>query len=394
MSRKGMLEGIRVIDASTMLAAPLVTNLLGDFGAEVIKIEQPGVGDNIRYGSSENTWKVTSRNKKSITLNLRKREGKLLFYDLVKKSDVVVTNFRPETIKGWGIDYDDLVKIKESVVMLHLSAFGRNGPYKEKPGFARVAESFSGLTNMTGYPDRKPVFSGYPIADAMGGVYGAFSAMLAIYHYMKTGEGQLVDLSLYEPLIRVMENYIVDYDIDGKLNEREGTHNPGVAPNNIFETKDNKLLVIPASTQNIFNRFMKAIGHPELIDDPRFTTNKLRVENRIELESYINDFFMRHNLKELSDILEQYEVAYSWINSAKELFDDPHIAARNNLIDIYDQDLDQEIKMQGIVPKFSKRPGKVKWTGPMLGEHNVEVYKDLLALSEDKIEELKNSKII
>src|SRR5699024_5589316 len=192
MGKAGILDGIRVIDASTILAAPLIANLLGDFGAEIIKVEQPGIGDHTRRMYS-NTWKVTGRNKKSVTLDFNREEGTNLFYKLVEQADVVITNFRPETLQKWKIDYHDLLKIKSDIVMLHFSAFGRNGPYKEKPGFARVAESFSGLTYMTGYPDRKPIFSGYPIADAMGGTYGAFSIMLGIYHYKMTGKGQLID---------------------------------------------------------------------------------------------------------------------------------------------------------------------------------------------------------
>src|SRR5699024_6041615 len=250
MKSVGILEGIRVLDVSTVLAAPLAANLLGDFGAEVIKIEQPKVGDPTRNWGSE-TWKVTGRNKKSVTLNLREEEGVDLFNKLVKKSDVVIVNYRPSTLKKWGIDYEDLIKVNENIIMLHLSAFGRHGPYSDRPGFARVAESFSGLTYMTGDADRKPMFSGYPIADAFGGVYGAFSIVLSIYHYKKTGEGQLIDMSLYDPLLRVMEDLIVNYDVQGKVAERVGSHNPRLAPNDMYVTKDERWIVIPASTDNM-----------------------------------------------------------------------------------------------------------------------------------------------
>lgn len=393
MSSNGILHGIRVIDASTILAGPLITNLLGDFGAEVIKIEKPHVGDHTRIYEGD-TWKVTNRNKKAITLDFNKEKGTQLFYDLVSKADVVVTNFRPETLRRWKIDYSDLVNIKENIIMMHFSAFGRNGPYAEKPGFARVAESFSGLTYMTGYPDRKPIFSGYPVADAMGGTYGAFSVMLALYHYKHTGEGQLIDLALYEPLIRVMEDYIIDYDQHGKVPERVGTHNPKVAPNDLYETKDNKWIVIPASTQNMFERLMKAIGQPELIDDPKFLTNQLRVEHRDELDTYLKSFFSNHTLSELRDILEKNNVAHSWVNSVADLIKDPHIKERENLIDVFDYALNQNVLMQGVVPKLSKTPGEVKWAGPPLGWHNDEVYQGLLGLSENDIHQLKNDGVI
>lgn len=393
MRQTNILEGIRVIDSSTVLAAPLITNLLGDFGAEVIKIEQPGIGDHTRsFGGS--TWKVTNRNKKAITLNFNEREGVELYYELISKADIVVTNYRPETLKRWKIDYPDLQKVKENIIMMHFSAFGRNGPYAEKPGFARVAESFAGLTYMTGYPDRKPVFSGYPIADAMGGVYGAFSVMLALYHYKLTGEGQLIDLSLYEPLVRVMENYIIDYDQTGKVPERVGTHNPGVAPNDLYDTKDKKWIVIPASTQNIFKRLMVAIGKPELIEDPRFLTNQLRVENRERLDEHLVPFFAGHTLETLREILNEHGVAHSWVNSVADLFEDPHIQERENLISVYDYELDQNVTMQGIVPKLSKTPGEVKWAGAPIGWHNDNVYKDLMGLSDEEITRLKDSGVI
>lgn len=388
-----LLEGIRVIDASTVLAAPLIASLLGDFGAEVIKIEKPGVGDATRSFEGD-TWKVTNRNKKAIILDLKKEKGVELFYELASKADVVITNFRPDTLKKWKIDYSDLVKIKNDIIMMHFSAFGRNGPYTDKPGFARVAESFSGLTYMTGYPDRKPIFSGYPIADAMGGVYGAFSVMLALYHRKLTGEGQLIDLSLYEPLVRVMEDYIINYAENGIVRERVGTHNPGVAPNDLYDTKDDKWIVIPASTQNIFKRLMEAIGHPELVDDPRFKTNILRVQNREQLDEYLVPFFSSHTLEELREILERHDVAHAWVNSVEDLFKDPHIKERENLIQVFDYEKKDSVTMQGIVPKFSKTPGKVKWAGPPMGWHNHEIYKDLLGKSEQEIEELKNLGVI
>ncbi|WML39598.1 CoA transferase [Neobacillus sp. OS1-2] len=387
MSENNILQGIRVIDASTVLAAPLIANLLGDFGAEVIKIEQPGKGDQTRH-FGEGTWKVTNRNKKAITLDFNQEKGVQLYYQLVSKADVVITNFRPETLRRWNIDYEDLVKVKENLVMIHFSAFGRNGPYAEKPGFARVAESFSGLTYMTGYPDRKPIFSGYPIADAMGGVYGAFSVMLALYHYKQTGEGQLIDLSLYEPLVRVMENYIVDYDLEGKIPERRGTFNPVVAPNDLYDTKDHKWIVIPASTQNIFERLMTAIGHPELVNDPRFLTNQLRVRNRDELDDYLHSFFSEHTLEYSRERLEKHGVAYSTVNSVADLYHDPHVQERENIISVFDYALNKDIKMQGIVPKFSKTPGQVKWAGAPLGWHNNEIYQGLLNLSDDDFHHL------
>ncbi|MFE4707897.1 CaiB/BaiF CoA transferase family protein [Peribacillus simplex] len=393
MSSNSILDGIRVLDVSSVLAAPLASNLLGDFGAEVIKIEQPEKGDASRNWGT-NTWKVTNRNKKCITLDLHKEEAVEVFYQLVEKSDIVVTNFRPETLRKWRIDYEDLVKVKPNIVMMHFSAFGRNGPLAEKPGFARVAEGFSGLMNITGHPNEKPIPSGFAIADGLGGVYAAFSIMLALYHFKQTGEGQLIDLSLYEPLFRVMEDFIVDYDTKGKVRERVGTHNPGVAPNDLYVTKDDRWIIIPASTDNMFKRLMNAIGHPELVDDKRFLTNELRVKHREDLDKYLIDFFSSHEYEELVVILTSFKVAHGAVYSVADIIKDPQYIERENLLSIFDDQLKKNVTVQGIVPKMSKTPGTVKWLCPEVGAHNNEIYEQLLGLNRKKLSELKNANII
>lgn len=393
METEAILKGIRVLDISTILAAPLTAGLLGDFGAEVIKVEMPGTGDAPRNWGSE-TWKVTGRNKKCITLDFHKPESLTLLYRLVEISDIVVVNFKPQTLKKWKIDYDDLVKIKSDIIYLHLSAFGRNGPYSGRPGFARIAEAFSGLTYLTGYPDRKPIFAGYPIADALGGVHGAFSLMLALYHSKQTGIGQLIDLALYEPLVRVMESYIVDYSLHGKINERVGTFNPEIAPNDLYETKDSRWIVIPASTESMFRRLMLAIYKPELREDPRFVTNERRVANRAALDQYINIFFKQHEYEALSDILMAHEVAFGKVNNVEDLFHDPHIRERGNLVSVHDKARNQQFEMQGIVPMMSATPGEVKWPGPEVGAHNREIYKELLGIPDEEIDELHQKGVI
>lgn len=393
MISPSILDGIRVLDVSAVLAAPLASNLLGDFGAEVIKVEQPEVGDASRNWGS-NTWRVTNRNKKCITLDLHKEEAVEILYQLVAKSDVIITNFRPETLRKWKIDYEDLIKVKPDIIMMHFSAFGRNGPLAEKPGFARVAEGFSGLMNITGYPEDKPMPSGFPIADGLGGVYTAFSIMLALYHYKQTGEGQLIDLSLYEPLFRVMEDSIIDFEIYGSVRERVGTHNPGVAPNDLYRTQDNRWIILPASTNNMFERLMHAIGHSELIEDKRFCTNVLRVQHREELDVYLQDFFSSHTYKELAEILTDFKVAHGPVNTVADIMNDPQYIERENLIPVYDEELQRDVTVQGVIPKMSKTPGAVKWLCPEVGAHNAEIYKELLGFEETKLNELKNSKII
>lgn len=396
---KGILNDLRVIDASTYLAAPMMGTLLAEFGADVIKIEQPGVGDPVRkvppsLNNSSLMHKVTNRNKKCITLDFHNKKGVDLFYRLVSVSDVVILNYRPQVLKKWSIDYENLVKIKPEIVMMHFTAFGRNGPYAHKPGFARVGEAFSGLTHITGFPDRKPVFCGYAIADAMGGVYGAFSLMLAIYHLKQTGQGQLVDLTLYEPMLRVMEDYIVNYNVAGIVRNRVGTFNPGVAPNDLYLCDDGKYVVLPASTQRMFERLAQAIGQPWLKDDPRFITNEGRVAHREELDKYIEEFTGSRSLDEVISTLEAHEVACEKVNSVEEIYNDPHVRARQALVEVYDPELDRDITMQGVFPKLSKTPGTVRWPGPPLGYHNREVYCGLLDLSEEEFQSLKEENVI
>jgi crotonobetainyl-CoA:carnitine CoA-transferase CaiB-like acyl-CoA transferase len=388
----GVLGGVKILDASTLLAAPMISGLLSDFGADVIKIEHPRHEDPLKDIGPY--WKVTNRNKKCITLDFNQKEGIEIFYDLVSKSDVVVLNFRPDTLKKWKIDYEDLLKVKKDIIMMHFSAFGRTGPNSQKPGFARVAEAYSGFMYRTGYPDRSPVTSGYPLGDGLGGFYGAYSLMLALYHHQRTGEGQLIDLSLYEPFVRMMEDYIVDYDLNNHIMERGGTKNPAVAPNDIYKTSDGIWIVLPASTQNMFRRLMEVIGHPELIDDPKFISNNVRVENREDLDVYIKRFFSEHTAEELINLFEESGIAYGRVNNAKDIFQDQHIKERENIIKIFDEELNREITMQGIMPKLSRTPGKIKWPGPKSGHHNQLVYQDLLGYSEEQVKTLKENGVI
>lgn len=395
---KKVLEGIRVIDAATMYAAPFMATLLSEFGAEVIKIEQPG-GDPVRgtmpvVNGSSLIWKVTNRNKKCITLNFGKDRGIELFHRLLRESDVAIFNFRPSYLKKRSIDYSDLVKVKSDIIMMHLSAYGRTGPYSDKPGFARVVEAFSGLTHITGFPDRKPVLNSYWISDSIAGIYGAFSIMLAIYHHRQTGKGQLVDLGLYEPLIRLMEDYIINYDVLGLVKERIGTASPSYAPDDLYECGDGKFVVLPVVTQIMFKRLTNAFGFPELIDDPRFNTNENRMKNSAELDKYVEGYTRKHTMEEVISVLEQHQIACGKVSNVVDLFNDPHIKERGNLISCFDPGLGKEITMQGVIPVLSETPGQVNWPGPPIGAHNEDIYRGLLKLSGEEYSSLKESGVI
>ncbi|HWV27968.1 MAG TPA: CoA transferase, partial [Aeromicrobium sp.] len=283
------MDGIRVIDLSTILAGPLASSLLAEFGADVIKIEQPGTGDPARSypplvdgGSAQ--WAMLGRNKRSVTVDLHRKGAAELVGRLTAAADIVVTNFRPATLKRFGVDFEDLVAYRPDLVMVHISAFGRTGPYADRPGFARVAESFAGLTHRTGDPDGPPVFAGYPVADGVTGIYGAFAAMMALRQRDLTGEPQLADIGLYEPLLRMMEDFIVDYDATGVSVGRQGNENPHISPNNLHRTRDGHWLALPASTEQMWRRLVEVMGDEDLAE---FGDMAKRIEHRQEIESRV-----------------------------------------------------------------------------------------------------------
>ncbi|HET8996743.1 MAG TPA: CoA transferase, partial [Acetobacteraceae bacterium] len=353
--RSGPLAGIRVLDLSTVLAAPMAASLLGELGADVIKVEQPGAGDPLRSfrplreGQSLH-WRVTNRNKRSISLDVSQSKGRDILFGLVRQCDVVVVNFRPPTLRRWGIDYADLKAVRPDIIMLHLSAFGRTGPYADRPGFARIAEAFAGLTHVTGYPDRPPVFAGYPIADGIAGIQGAFSLMVALRHRDLTGEGQLIDLALYEPLLRLMEDFIVGHGSDGTVKERVGSAQPNIAPNNLYPTADESFVVIPASTEAIWRRLASLVDRGMI---ERFPSNEARVAHREEIDAAICGFTRRHTADALVEICEDVGVPCGKLNSVRDIFSDPHIRARGNLQRVFDPSLDAWLTMQAPIPSFS-----------------------------------------
>jgi len=385
-----VLQGVRIIDAGTVLASPGLCALLADFGAEVIKIEQPGDGDPLRrYPPHANgqslVSKVTNRNKYSATLNLRDQRGREIFRKLVKTSDAVVMNYRLPTLKKWELDFDDLVKVKSDVIMLHLSGYGRTGPYSDRPGFARVAEAYVGLTYMTGYPDRSPVPAGYAVADALGAVYGAYSLMLALYHKRLTGQGQLVDLALYESMMRVLDGLYIGYDQDGLIPQREGTLNPNIAPHDIYETADGKYISLPISTQNMFIRLCHVIGSPELAADPRFSANVQRVQHRKELDAIIVPFISALSAEQFLTLANTAGIAASKINDVQDFMGDEHVKGRGSITTMWDANLDRAIRMQGVVPVLSKTPGDIKWPGHEPGQDNDYVYRSVLGIGENEL---------
>ncbi len=396
MLSDGPLSGIRVLDVSTILAGPLASSLLGEFGAEVIKIEQPGVGDPARYyppledGVSAG-WAMLGRNKRSVTIDLHHPEAADLVGRLTATADVVVTNFRPATLRRFRIDFDDLRAYRPDLVMVHVSAFGRTGPYADRPGFARVAEAFAGLTYRTGDPDGPPVFAGYPVADGVTGVYAAFAVMLALRQRDLTGEAQLADIPLYEPLLRMMEDFIVDYGVTGRSRERQGNQNPHISPNSLYRTRDGRWLALPASTEQMWRRLLKVMDAPDLAVHDTMTA---RLQHREEIEARVAAFVAEHDLEPLMSRLVAAGVAAGPVNSAADICADPHIRARGSVVEVADERRGGTRLMQAPAGRFSGFEGTIGTGAPSLGEHTTHVLRDLVGLTESEIGDLRHRGVI
>lgn len=374
------LDGVRVLDLSTVLAAPLAASLLGEYGAEVIKVEHPVLGDPVRsyppFADDVSLHhKVTNRGKSSVTIDLATDAGAELALELAAQVDVVVTNFRPATLRRWGLDYDDLRAGRPDLVVLHLTAFGREGPYADRPGFARIAEAYAGLTHITGYRDRPPVFAGYPLADGIAGMYAAFTVMLALRHRDATGEGQLIDLALFEPMLRMMEDLVVGAATNGVAKERVGNQQANICPNGLFPTADGEDVIIPASTPRMWQRLVTLIGDEELRAYP---TNAVRLKNREHIETRIADWTRTFERDELLMLLEKNGVACGRVFSALDLLDDPHLRVRGNLVTVHDEELGRDLTVPAPVPTWSTIQPRAGTTGPRLGSGTDTVLTSLL----------------
>lgn len=390
------LAGVRIIEAATILAAPLTASLLSEFGAEVIKVEEPGRGDAVRgfppvIDGVSAGFQVTNRNKKSVTIDLRRSQGAALLVDLCRDADALVVNYRPSTLERWGITYDRLREANPSLVVLHLTAFGLGGPYSDHPGFGRVAEAFAGLTHITGEPDGPPYFPGYPVADGFGGIYGAYLLMVGLMHQRQSGEGQLIDLALYEPILRMMEDFVVRYGLTGEVKGRSGNDQPHSCPNGIFPTADDHYIVLPASTRNMWERLL------ELLDDPdgslaRLDTAAKRVAERPQVNAAVTRFTSQHSRDALLALLRERGIACGTVNSVADIVAEPHVAERGNLVRIPDPDLG-ELLVQAPVGKFSTISTRVT-TGPRLGEHNDEVFGALPGMSDARLAELRVAGVV
>jgi formyl-CoA transferase len=393
------LGGLRIIELGPGLSAGFGASLLADFGAECIKIEPPGIGDSLRkfppfYQGASLWWAVEARNKKSITLDLNDRRGQDIFRQLVRISDVVIESYPPGTLEGWCLSYDQIRKINDKIIMARVSGFGQDGPYRSRSSCDAVAAAFAGFTYLTGFPDDSPLKPNISVAEYLAGVFVALSIMAVLYYRDKTGQGQVIDQALYEPLLRFYHDNIPAYDKMGLVRERMGNALSITGSQVCFETKDGKWIAMLGRTEERdFRRFVKAIGQEELAQDPRFDVLDKRVENNHILNRIVADWVRTKEVQELINIMVENQVPISLVYSIEDIFQDDHYRERNNIIQVADSGLGS-VKMQGVVPRLSLTPGKVEWAGPSLGLHNDEIYQALLGYSPEDMAELGASGVI
>jgi formyl-CoA transferase len=376
------LQGIKVIELGTLIAGPSCGRLLAEFGAEVIKIEAPEGGDQLRqwrkmHGDTSLWWSVQARNKKSVTVNLRVREGQEIIKKLAVDADIVVENFRAGALEKWGIGWEHLSAINSKLIMVRLSGYGQSGPYRDRPGFGSIAEAMGGMRYVTGYADQPPVRLGISIGDSIAALYGAFGALTALHHRnVNGGNGQVVDVALYEAVFGMMESLVPEFDVLGVIRERAGNALPGIVPSNTYPTRDGKFVIIGANNDAIFKRMMVTIGRADLAEDVSLATNAGRVPRTAELDAAIESWIRRHDLAAVLAALDAAEVPATKIYDVADIVSDPHYLARG-MIEQHTLPDGTPIKLPGIVPKLSATAGATRSLGPALGAHTDDVLKGL-----------------
>lgn len=397
---QGPLHGMRVLDIGNFLAGPFCATVLAEFGAEVIKAEQPGVGDPLRrFGTMTElgdtmVWLSEGRNKKSITLDLRTPRGQEICLELASRCDVVVENFRPGVLEGWDLGYERFKAVKPGLVMVRISGYGQTGPYRHRPGFARVAHAFSGLVHLAGEPGRPPVMPGSTsLADYMAGVWGALGALMALRERDVSGRGQYVDVGLYEAIFRFLDEIAPAYDMKGFVRERLGADTINIVPHSHYGTRDGKWVAIACSNDKMFYRLTEAMRQPELAADPRYRLMADRLARREEVNAIVSTWSSSLSAEDVLRACEDAEVPCSLIYSIKDIFEDPQYAARENILRMAAGRMPGFV-LPNVVPKLSETPGEVAWVGPALGAHNEEIYRELLGMSPQVIDELRADKVI
>lgn len=399
MSTGGPLSDMRVIEMGSLLAGPFCGQLLGDFGAEVIKLEPPGAGDPMRQWGREKPhglslwWPIVARNKKSVTCNLRTVEGQDLARRMIATADFAVENFRPGTMERWGLNYERLAEANPRLILIRVTGFGQTGPYASRAGYGSIGEAMGGLRYTTGDPSRPPSRTGISIGDALAGTFAAFGGLAASHARERSGMGQVVDCAIFEAVLAMMESLVPEHQLADYTRERTGPILPNVAPSNVYPTADGRMILIAANQDTVFRRLAVVMGRPELGDDGRFATHSARGENQVELDDLISEWSSTISQLQLLELLEGAAVPAGLIYTAADMLADPHFQARDSIIRVPHAEFD-EIAMQNVVPRLSETPGAIRWAGPELGEHNDEVYGEVLGLAESEIGELAEQGVI
>jgi formyl-CoA transferase len=396
--KPGPLCGLRVLELGTLLAGPFCGQLLGDFGAEVIKIEPPGQGDPMRNWGREKAngkslwWPVVGRNKKAITLDLRQADGQDLLKQLVAKSDFVLENFRPGTMEKWGLGWEQLSAINPRLIMIRVSGFGQTGPYSRQAGFGAIGEAMGGLRYVVGDPTTPPSRMGISIGDSLAATFACIGALSALHHREKTGRGQVVDSAIYEAVLNMMESLVTEYDKVGFIRERTGAILPNVAPSNVYRTS-NGMVLIAANQDTVFSRLAEAMGQSGLATDPKYSTHGARGANQVELDALVERWTETMATRQVLELMEKFGVPAGLIYRAPEMLDDPHFKSREAIVTVPHPDFG-ELRMQNVAPKLSETPGAIRRPSPAMGQHNDEVYRELLALSAERYAQLKAGKVV
>lgn len=393
---KGALSDIRVIEMGQLLAGPFCGQLLGDMGADVIKLEPPGAGDPMRLwgqGDDKVQWEVIARNKRSVTCNLRIPEGQELACKLIAKADVLVENFKPGTLEKWGLSPARLHRDNPGLIIARMSGYGQDGPYSDRAGFGGIGEAMGGWRYIVGEPDRPPARMGISIGDTLCATYGTMGVLAALHHREKSGEGQVVDTALYEAVLQVMEGLVPEYDRNGVIRERSGSILPGIAPSNVYSCKDGPFM-IGANKDEIFARLAQAMGRPELADDPRYATHLARGRNQIELDDLVNDWTARLSIDQVEQAMIDHSIPAGRVYTARDMLIDPHFEARNAIVEV-ETERYGTIKMQNAFPKLSRTPSGVRRPAPAKpGQHNAEVLGELLGYAEGDLSRLAAGGVI
>jgi formyl-CoA transferase len=395
----GPLAGLRLIEMGTLLAGPFCGQLMGDFGAEVIKIEPPGKGDPMREWGREKAhgmslwWPVIARNKKSVTLDLRQQEGQEIARDLISKADFLLENFRPGTMERWNLSYDELHRINPGLIMIRVSGFGQTGPYARRAGFGAVGEAMGGLRYVCGDPSTPPSRMGISIGDSLAATFACVGALSALYHREKTGQGQVVDSAIYEAVLNMMESLVTEYDKAGYIRERTGAILPNVAPSNVYPTLDGKMILIAANQDTVFGRLTEAMGRPELAADARYATHTSRGAHQQELDDLIADWTRTVPADRLEALMDEFGIPSGKIYRTPEMLEDAHFRARQAIVSTAHPKFG-DLKMQNVAPKLSATPGAIRSAAPDLGQHNDEVYRNVLGFDDARLAALRERQVI